>query len=82
MDLGLQSLSRTLSVPFGLADSGLPSLQDTPSWKIFAGLCYWMSHKLPQEQLALLMCIFNLHSILIYDNIDGTVPSQDPEGVR
>jgi len=41
-----------------------------------------MSHKLPREQLALLMCIFNLSSILMYDNIDGTLPSQDPEGVR
>lgn len=64
------------SAPFDPAD-----LQHTPSW-IFAGLCCWMSHKLPQEHLALLMCIFNLNSILIYDNIDSTVPSQDPEGVR
>lgn len=67
---------QTLSAPFDPAD-----LQHTPSW-IFADLCCQMSHKLPHKYVALLMCIFNLNSILIYDNIDGTVPSQDPEGVR
>lgn len=71
-----------LSVLFDPPDSGSPSLQDTPSWRIFTGLCYGMSHKSPREQLALLMCVFNLSSILIYDNIDSTVPSQHPEGVR
>lgn len=67
---------------FNLLVSGSPFVQDTPSWSIFTVVCYKMSPKLPWEQLALMMCIFNLSSILIYDNIDGTVPSQDPEGVR
>lgn len=66
-----------LSALFDPPDSGSPSLQDTPSWRIFSVLCNEMNHKLPQEQPALLMCIFNLSSILIYDNIDGTVPSQE-----
>lgn len=67
----------------GPPDSGSSSLQDTSSWRLFTGLCYGMSHKLDWEQLALLfLCIFNLSSILIYDNIDCTVPSQDPEGAR
>lgn len=82
MDLGLKKFPQILSALFDPPDSGSPSLQDTPSWRILTGLCYGMSHKLPLEQPALLMCIFNLGSILIYDNIDGTVPSQDPEGVR
>lgn len=82
IDLVLSSLSKAY-LHAGPPNSGSPSLQDIPSWRHFTGLCYGTSYKLAWEQLALLfLCIFNLSSILIYDNLDSTVPSQDPEGVR